>query len=308
VDSLHNAFYDIEMVLVAATTTKWAKQVAEAALKANIDYLDIYFQQDVYPVLETLEQQITDTGKCFITQAGFHPGLPAVFIRKGSQYFDRYDKANVAFAMNVKIENAESVVEIVDAMADYKPKFFKNGKWKVGTYKDTIEIDLGSLFGVRKCMPLDMIEIEALPEKLHLQETGVYTTGFNWFVDWIVFPFMMLSQQIKKDMLRNFWANTLVWGINKFSKDQEGVVFVLEAEGEKDGTMKRLRIFSEHSSAYDFTVIPVIACIKQYLDGTTRKSGLWMMGHLVDPDRLFKDMVKMGVRFQTQITGNSSLV
>jgi saccharopine dehydrogenase (NAD+, L-lysine-forming) len=258
--------------------------------------------------LEALEQRITDAGKCFITQAGFHPGLPAVYVRKGAQYFDTYDVANVAFAMNVKIESAESVTEIVDAMADYKPKFFKDGKWKVGTYKDTIEIDLGRLFGVRKCMPLDMKEIEPLPEMFGLQETGVFTTGFNWFVDWFVFPFMMLSQQIKKGWMRDFWANALVWGINNFSKDEEGVVFVLEAEGEKDGIEKKLRIFSEHDSAYDFTVIPVIACLKQYLDGSARKSGLWMMGHLVGPDRLFEDMEKMGVRTETQFTDNSSLV
>lgn len=60
-------------------------QIAETALETGIDYLDIYFQQDIHPVLETMQQRIKQAGRCFITQAGFYPGLPAVYIRKGAQ-------------------------------------------------------------------------------------------------------------------------------------------------------------------------------------------------------------------------------
>ena len=131
-----------------------------------------------------------------------------------------------------------------------------------------------------------------------LQETGIFTTGFNWFVDYLVFPLMFLSQIIKKGSLRHFWATLFIFGVNNFSRKEEGVVFLLKAEGEKNGQHQKVQIFSEHDSAYDFTVIPVIACLKQYLDGSIRKPGLWMMGHLVDPDRLFEDMGKMGVRIE----------
>jgi len=305
-ESLRKAFHDIDFVLVAATTTKWAKQIAETALEANIDYLDIYFQQDVYPELETMAQLINEAGRCFITQAGFHPGLPAVYVRKGAQYFDRYDKAIVAFAMNAKIEKAESAYEIVDAIAGYKPRLFKDGKWKIGTYKDSLRIDYGKKFGVRSSIPLDMVEIKPLPEMLGLRETGVFTTGFNWFIDYLVFPLMMLSQKIKKGSLRHFWAKMLIFGINKFSNAEEGVVFLLQAEGEKDGKRQRIEILSEHDSAYDFTIIPVIAGLKQYFTGSIRKPGLWMMGHIVDPDRLFADMEKMGVKIQTLITNEDA--
>ena len=141
IESLQKAFCDIDFVLVAATTTKWAKQIAETALERSIDYLDIYFQQDVYPVLETMKQRIKQAGRCFITQAGFHPGLPAVYVRKGAQYFDQYDKAIIAFTMNALIEKAESVYELVDTAADYRPEFYQDGRWKIGTYRDAIKID-----------------------------------------------------------------------------------------------------------------------------------------------------------------------
>ncbi len=90
--SLREGFQNIDFVLVAATTTRFAKQIAEAALNARIDYLDIYYQQDVYPVLESLKKRITESGQCFITQAGFHPGLPAAAIRKGAAHFDTCDR------------------------------------------------------------------------------------------------------------------------------------------------------------------------------------------------------------------------
>jgi len=302
VESLRKAFHNIDFVLVAATTTKWAKQIAETALEASIDYLDIYFQQDVYPVLETMNQRIKQAGRCFITQAGFHPGLPAVYVRKGARYFDRYDKAIIAFAMNARIEESESVLEIVDSIADYKPEFYQNGKWKIGTYKDAIKIDYGNRFGVRSSMPLDMVEIKPLPEMFSLRETGVFTTGFNWFTDYVLFPLMMLSHKVKKGSFRHFWAKLLIFGINRFSSAKEGVVFLLQAEGEKDGKHRRIEILSEHDSGYDFTVIPVIACLKQYFDWSIRKPGLWMMGHIVDPDRLFGDMEEMDVKIQTLIT------
>jgi len=299
--SLQNAFCDIDLVLVAATTTQWAKQIAEVALSASVDYLDIYFQQDIYPILETLKPRIAQAKRCFITQAGFHPGLPSVYIRKGAPYFDQYNKAIIAFTMNMKLLASESVDEFIDALADYKPEFYQDGTWKVGTYKDTIKIDYGHRFGVRDSVPFSLIEVKTLPKSLNLQEIGVYTTGFNWFTDYLLFPLIMLSQKIKKGLFRRFWAKLFIFGINQFSSTKEGVVFLLEAEGKKDGHAQKIKILTEHDSVYDFTVIPVIACLKQYLEGSARQTGLWMMGHLVDPDRLFDDMEKMKLKIQIVI-------
>jgi len=136
----------------------------------------------------------------------------------------------------------------------------------------------------------------------NLRETGVFTPGFNWFTDYFLFPFMMLSQRIKKGLFRKIWAKMLIFGINKFSGSDDGVVFLLRAEGEKGGQQQKVEIFSEHDSAYDFTVIPVIACLKQYLDGSICKAGLWMMGQIVDPNRLLSDMEKLNVKIRISET------
>jgi uncharacterized protein YbjT (DUF2867 family) len=267
------AFRHIDLVLAAATTTQFAEQIAEAALAAHIDYLDIYYQQNVYPVLEALRTRITESWQYFITQAGFHPGFPVAFVRKGDAYFDIYDSAIIAFAMNTRIEKPESIYELVDALADYKADVVKEGRWRPGTYRDAMAIDFGLRFDVKSCVPLGMVEIRPIPEMYHLKELGVDAAGFNWFVDYVVFPLIV----------------------------DEGAVFLLHAKGGKGRDHREISIRSEHHSAYDFTVIPVIATLKQDVDGSIRKPGLWMMGHIVDPDRLFADMGRLGVKIQTRI-------
>jgi saccharopine dehydrogenase (NAD+, L-lysine-forming) len=37
------------------------------------------------------------------------------------------------------------------------------------------------------------------------------------------------------------------------------------------------------------------------MEGSARKPGLWMMGHLVEPIRLMKDMEKMGIQWTPTI-------
>lgn len=304
--SLVKAFEGVSMVLVAATTTQYVKQVADAALSAGIDYLDYHFQQTIVPVLNALAPAIKKAGRCFITQAGFHPGLPSAFVRYAAPHFDRYQKAVIAMAMTARIEKAESVYEIVDEMADYKSEIFKDGKWKKGNYKDTKKVDFGPPFGVRSCYPIQLEEIRPLPQVFGLQEVGVYVAGFNWFVDYVVFPLGLLLFKIRKGLGRRLVASLMVWGINNLSPSQQWVSFLVDAEGETQDQRIKVRVMAQHSDPYDFTAIPVVACLQQYLDGHIAKPGLWMMGHAVDPVRLMNDMERMGVRIQTQVTQNSN--
>ena len=306
-ESLTTAFQSVDMVLVSATTTQYIKQVSQAVLNARIDYLDIHFRQYIVPVLNKLAPNIEKAGRFFVTQAGFHPGLPAAFVRRAAPYFSRYKRAVVAMAMNARLERPESVYEIIEEFGDYKAVVFKDGKWKSSDYKDALKIDFGSLFGIRSCYPMQMGEIRLLPQMFGLEEVGVYVAGFNWFVDNIVFPLVIILNKIRKGLGRHFLAKLFVWGANTFSSPQEGVVFILEAEGERNDKTVKVRIVAKHSDAYYFTAIPVVACLRQYLDGSIVKPGLWMMGHIVDPIRLMNDMERMGIKIQIQVTnGNGS--
>lgn len=297
--SLMKAFGGVTLVIDATTATQSVKNVARAALAVGADYLDFHFEQKVVLELETCKPEIIKSGRCFITQAGFHPGLPSTFVRYAAPHFDELKKAIIGMAMNEKIEKPKSVYELVDTVENYfKTEIFKKGKWKKVGQRDFYKINFGSRFGTRTCYPLQLEEMYALPKMFPLEETGVYVAGFNWFIDYLVFPLAFILFAIKKGLGRHFIAKLFVYGFNHFPKGNRGVSFVLEAEGTKDKKPVKFRVLAEQEDGYEFTAIPIIACIHQYLDGSITKPGLWLMGHIVEPNRLMKDMREMGVNFK----------
>ena len=230
--------------------------------------------------------------------------MPAVFIRYGAQYFDKYEKAIIAMAMNARFEHAEQAAEIIPLVSEFEADIFKAGSWRKATYRDAIAIDMGNRFGKRKLFPIQMAEIKRMPEMFDLSETGVYVSGFNWFVDYLVFPEIMITQKIRKGLATGLLAKLFTWGVNTFSSSRQGVAFLNEAEGKKDGNTIRVRIVAECDDAYLFTAIAVVACLKQYFNGKL-PPGLWMMGHVVDEKALFSDMEKMGARIRTEMAINN---
>ncbi|MBU0667520.1 saccharopine dehydrogenase NADP-binding domain-containing protein [Patescibacteria group bacterium] len=294
--SLDYAFKGTHMVIVASTTTDYVAQVAAAALDANIDYLDYHYPQKIVPVLNGLAPEIEKKGRCFITQAGFHPGLPSVFVRYGVKNFDQYDKALIAMTMNAKFEKTESLYELFDDIADWEAYIYTNGSWEKATYNDARKFNFGQGFGIKKCVPIQMEEMRPLPSMLGLKETGVYVSGFNWFIDYMVLPLAMILFKIKRGFGRKLITSLIVRSSAVFSSKNRGVVFLLEAEGKKHNKDVKVRVEARYNDPYKFTAIPIVACLKQYFDGSINKPGLWMMGHLADPDLLLKDMKRMGVK------------
>jgi saccharopine dehydrogenase (NAD+, L-lysine-forming) len=76
-------------------------------------------------------------------------------------------------------------------------------------------------------------------------------------------------------------------------------VLKVEAAGQLNGEPAQVEARLEHEDGYELTAIPVVAVLKQYHQ--IRRPGLHMMGHLVEPARLFDDMQRMGVRVTTTL-------
>jgi saccharopine dehydrogenase (NAD+, L-lysine-forming) len=299
-DSLRTAFRSVNLIIVLTTTPQFIRQIGKAALEENCDYLDILVSESTIKDLAEFAPLIKEKNRIFITQAGFHPGLPAVFVRFGAQYFDVYKKAVIAMAMNARFETSEQAAEIVPLITEFKTEIYQKGSWRKTTYKDAIKLSMGKRFGDKSLFPIQMDEIKLTQKMFNLEETGVYVSGFNWVTDYFVMPIILLTQKIKKGLAINFILKLFTWSVNKFSSPYQGVVFLNEAEGTKNGKKVKVRISAEHDDAYLFTAIPVIACLKQYLAGSLQ-SGLSMMGHAVDEKQLFADMEKMGVDIKVEI-------
>jgi short subunit dehydrogenase-like uncharacterized protein len=301
--SLKRAFQGVDLVVVASSTARYASQVAGAALEAGIDYLDIQYSTQKITALKLLATQIEAAGRCFITDGGFHPGLPAALVRYAVQFFDRLEKANVGSVLKQDWASLslpiETLVELIEEINDFEPLFFKDRRWKRARLSGMLDyqsMDFGQTFGRQYCAPMLLEEMRSLPEAIpSLTEAGFFVGGFNWFVDWLVLPLAIIGLRVWPQGATRPLARLMRRGLNAFSKPPYGIVLKLEAQGIKDGKVKTMELSLYHEDGYLFTAIPVAACLLQYLDGSIRQPGLWTQANLVEPDRLVQDMARMGV-------------
>jgi saccharopine dehydrogenase (NAD+, L-lysine-forming) len=313
--SLKNAFTGVDFVVVASSTTQHTGKIASAALEARIGYLDIQFSPPKVALLKTMEEKIKQAGCCFITDGGFHPGLPAVMVRHAAQFFDRLESARVGSVIkedwkSLQVDDS-TVNELVELINDYEMLIFKGGRWKkvsMLSTADYIRMDFGGVFGKQYCAPMMLEEMRQLPEMYPtLTEVGFYVGSFNWFVDWIIMPIAMMAMKINPKAAINPLGRWTHWGLKTFSKPPFGTLLKVEATGTKDGHPRKLQFTISHRDGYLFTAIPVAACLLQYLDGSIHEPGLWMQAHVVEPTRFMFDMQRMGITADTIIGGKDEM-
>lgn len=303
-DDLISALAGTDFLLVAAPTTRYADTVIRAALDAGVDYLDIQLDANKLTLLKSLAPEIERAGRCFITEAGFHPGLPAAMVRYAAAQMDTIDAAVIAGYLNMgqALPYSEAVDELMEAFRHYEGQVYEKGSWTKTTAYKTRKMDFGGEIGVRNCFSMFFEELRELPDMIpSLHELGFYMSGINWMVDWVITPLVMAGLKIPSARLTRRLGKITWWGMQNFSRPPYLVALQVEATGERAGQPVKLACRLAHPDGYEFTAIPVVACLKQYLDGTARRPGLWYMGQWVEPQRLFRDMEAMGVQVSSGV-------
>lgn len=307
-ESVAHAFEHAHLLIVASSTGRFTEQIAAAALEVGCDWLDIQYYTPKLAVLDRLTQRIEKAGRCFVTDAGLHPGLPALLVRYAATCLEVLEVAQVFAVFNLPggFPKTPSLYEFTRELMRSRCGVYREQQWRFSSglgAGETREVDFGFGFGTRLCAPMMLEEMRVLPEMFPtLRETGFYIAGFNWFVDWVVMPLLWVSGKVAPPLWVKPMAHLLHWGTRLCANPPYGAVVQLEACGWKSGQRQQLRVQLFHPDPYLFTAIAVVAGVLQYLNGEGRKAGLWFAGHLYDPQEAFQHMRAMGVKIEQQMS------
>ncbi len=303
-DLLVESISGMDIVVSAASIAQFTETIARACMEAKCDYLDIQYSNSKVKILKSMTGEIESSGQYFISEAGFHPGLPAALVRYADSQLDVLESAVIYTTINMDMNHVEladaTKQEFMRELQDYDTSFLQDGQWKkasLWTTRDFKKIDFGEPVGEKWCAPMMFEEIRNLPELIpSLKETGFFITGFGWIMDWVITPFSMVMVKLFPNAMTKSMGQLFTWAWKQTSKPPFYTIMKLKAIGTKDGKETQLETTLSHEDGYWFTAIPVVACLLQYLDGVIQKPGLHWMGQIVEPGQLMNDMEKMGVK------------
>ena len=297
-EELREAFESCDTVVVCVpiTASGIGGGVVQAAFDAGINYIDINLDESKQQLLQKLGEQIRHSGRYFMTEAGFMPGLPSVMAFSAAKRLDAVQSLQFGMLERENSGGYGSAIDLMYYAAD--PAYaYEKGAWRKVPATASKRIDFGPEFGKQACYPMDLYELRCLPDELGVKEVGFYAAGMNPVTDLVLF-FWIVSGLYKFSWSLRLGARLGIWTVKKFTKPPYTTTLSMQARGKVDHHNEELEIIISHKNGYQATAIPVVAGVLQLLDGSIRDPGVIIMGHGVDPDRCLKDIERLGMKVQ----------
>lgn len=297
------ALCDFDLLVNATNEGPHNEQLIQACLDHQADWIDMQMTNELENPSTVLRQSVERAGRCFVIQAGFHPGLVAPLVRYAGKQTDTMDSAIVGSvirdATGMPFTSAYS--ELITAMRDYKGEMYVDGQWKKLGYAGYPIIEFEHGFGKERTYPMDLEELRHVAGSMPgLKKTGFFVAGFNWFADFIITPLIMLSSRIAPRQTGAPLARLLSWSTRRFTKPPYGTILQVDATGQRGDQSVSFRVAVFHADMYVMTVVPTVAMIKQMLNGQV-VPGIHLMGLCCDPVQLLEDIGRTDVTI-TQLT------
>lgn len=307
VNDLTNAMKEVDFVINASGTIIYTEQIVKAVLSSGRDYLDMQLSSPTkLNILRQYASTFKTKGICYMTDGGFHPGVPAALVRYAAQQLDTLETGNVYCAMKIDWASLaiteDTKYEFVDELKNFNMTHLENGVWVNPSWsKATQRYEFGAPYGNEVCMPMHLEEFRELKQQLpFLQSAGLFISGFNPITDWFVAPLVIIGFKILPERFNKSLAKFFNWGL-QFSKPPFGIRIIAQCKGTKDQEPATLRISVDHEDGYVLTAIPVVACLKQYIENGLREPGLQFQANFVQPTPFLEDMEQMGLQVSKKL-------
>ncbi|BBM87154.1 saccharopine dehydrogenase NADP-binding domain-containing protein [Candidatus Uabimicrobium amorphum] len=298
--SLLEAFEEIDMVIVASSSLKYTRNVVEAALDTKTHYFDTQLSsKDKITVLESYRDDIQRKELIFITDGGYHPGIPGAMITWAKQKLGSLAKANIYAALKMDWSlyqyTKSTNHEMLEELKSFDCSYYQDREWKKVNWSKIPKWDFEEPYYELSCMPMVMEEIRCAPDEIEeIEETGFFISGFNPLMDRFLMPILMFGIKVLPASMYGPLGKLFEWGLKK-GKPPYGVMLVADCKG-SDGS---LCMKVHHEDGYEITVVPVVACLKQYISGHI-KPGLHLQAWVVEPKQFFADLKALGINVEVE--------
>ncbi|NTV05055.1 MAG: NAD(P)H-binding protein [Chlorobiaceae bacterium] len=303
-NALERVFRTIDFLIIALSSVEHLPVIVRAAIHTKTDCLDILLCSEAKRNFLNAQREVFEKqGLCYISDGGYHPGVPAAMARWAEELCPGLHSIDIygSFGVNWRERSfsAETISDFASELKNMEMSVLKEGKW-ISSWKHMKRFDFGDSRGVQDCAAMGMDEMQLLPNVVPtLRNAGFYIAGFGRIIDWGILPLSLLALNLFPPAAKQV-ARFFVWGLKTFGSSKEWAALHLKGESDKG----LIDIVASYPDSYDLTALPVIACLAQYAE-IPKRAGLWHQALFVDPSWFWKDRQRMGVSVSSCISAKT---
>ncbi len=296
------------VVVVTVSRPDLVSSLAEIVLEAGADWFDTLLSSPTkHAALRALAPRITAAGRCFVTDGGFHPGLPGALVRWAAERLDAITVADVMAGLRIDWRtdslSDSTIAEMLDELTDFSMATWVDGQRRELRWTECPVVDFGKPIGRKSLVPMALAEMDELPARYPtLQRCGFYVSGFSPAFDYLAMPILMAVSKVRpwRPAAIAFTRRAMARLCRPTPPYQLSVK--LDAVGERAGRPATASVRVSGEDSYLLTAAPAVACLRGMLDGSIRTPGVHLQADVVSPTPLLADLAAAGLRVETSLT------